>query len=276
MGACSNKDFGYTTTIANQCPTWINIYLTDSAGFEHQQSIAPNSTNKIYDCATPSKLTAWCYRYDSRKCDKHATRRPIVARNNKDLLLESYGRIVTLTQSLENQGLNHPNISKYLQDAQHALDGFYLNGALNAMRSIESEINRYYQQVSEIPQLAHGRYEDVLDFEYVRFTPTANYEKLMTPFLGRWSRIRSKPLCSAITEFKSVKPIKKVDSKSNLAPKIVIAMYRDGAKILESEYQPLETHEGRLDLGKGGIVSVYRNNLRWNHGSATSEYVRCP
>ena len=109
MGACSNKDFGYTTTISNQCPTWINIYLTDSAGFEHQQSIAPNSINKIYDCAAPSKLTAWCYRYDSRKCDKNATRRPIVERDNTELILESYGRIVTLTQELANQELSHPN-----------------------------------------------------------------------------------------------------------------------------------------------------------------------
>ena len=104
-GACNNKDFGYTTIVANECPAWINIYLTDSTGFEHQQSIAPNSTSKIYDCAAPSKLTSWCYRYDSRKCDKHAARRPILVRNNKELILESYGRMVTLMQALSNRAI---------------------------------------------------------------------------------------------------------------------------------------------------------------------------
>lgn len=272
MGACNNNDFGYTTTVANQCPTWINVYLTDSTGFEHIQSIAPNSTNKIYDCSAPTKLTAWCYRYDSRKCDKQATRRPIAKRNSKELILESYGRIVTLTQELSNQGIDHPNIFKYIHDAQGALDRFNSSSALSTMRNIESEIKRFYQQVSDAAQLA----QKTPDLRYIRYVPTINYEKVVSPFLGRWSRIRSQPVCSAITELKSVLPVRKDETTNNPVPKIVVAMYRDGSKILESEYQPRETHPGRLDLGKGGIVSVHHNHLRWNHGNATSEYVRCP
>ncbi|MFC1666005.1 hypothetical protein ACFL17_10365, partial [Pseudomonadota bacterium] len=192
------------------------------------------------------------------------------------LILESYGRIVAVTEELKHKGYEHPNILKYLQDAQNVLDGFNLIGALNMMRSIESEINRFYQQVAATPQLAYGKNDQLLDFPYIHFTPTTNFEKLISPFLGRWSKIRSEPRCNSITEFNSIKPADTTNPNNNLAPKIVVAMYRDGAKILESEYQALETQPGQLDLGKGGIVSVHSDQLRWNHGNSTSEYIRCP